>query len=173
MRKIVITVFTFLVCGFASAGQLSWAYNPAGQPSQFSEQQMLQAIDSAINSWGACGISSGYQGLTTQTPQHGRDNLVVFGWSNTVSQNGQSGMAHTMYATRNGYILPGADVMLSATSLTRRPSMLGRVLGHEVGHVVGFSQHSQSPSSLMYVTSVNTSTPSQQDISDCRSFNLY
>jgi len=155
------------------AGQLSWAYNPAGQPSQFSEQQMLQAIDSAIKAWGACGVTSGYQGITSQTPQHARDNLSVFGWSSSVAKNGVSGQGYTMFSTRNGYILPGADVLLSASALVKRPNMLTRTLSHEVGHVVGFSRHSQSPSSLMYVISDNTSSPSDQDIKDCQSFNVH
>jgi predicted Zn-dependent protease len=152
---------------------VSWYYNSAGMPANFSKSQVLSIIQSSMNYWSSvCNIKWTYMGESTKSSEENNiDNANIVGWGRA---NGATGITFSyMRSTKLNNVsvlsIYESDVNLS-TSDIRDTTTLRGVLNHELGHVLGLA-HSDVSESIMFANPYHAVdyllTLRQDDISGC------
>ena len=134
-------------------GTLSWYYNHAGAPAQFTNAKdaVIQQIIAQSAKWTAvCGVDIAYAGETAAVPQTlagGPDGVSVVGWKHP--DMGISGATYVWYQSYspNNLTLVESDMMLDPAYVTTFAQMTSTV-SHEWGHAIGLG-HSNVEGALM------------------------
>ena len=145
-------------------GVINWSYNPSGQPTSFSNSDVLAAINTAMRSWTeGCGIQFAYQGETTAAVIN-KDGISAIGWGDA---NGYSG--YTSFWWNGAMQVTEGDIVLNASKLPRLEN-LQATMTHEIGHLLGLT-HSDQPRSIMFANPYHSTAyqtqPKGDDLSAC------
>ena len=147
-------------------GVIKWHYNPAGQPSIFTADQVISAIKEATERWTAvCGVRFEYQGLTTAVPQFSScDDISSVGWGPL--QDNIMGYAMACYRGSN---FDQLDVMFDNIEPLQIHNLdwLKITAAHEFGHILGLG-HTDINNAVMYGF-LNQRFPIADDIEGCQS----
>jgi len=140
------------------AGQVSWYYNPAGQPANLTTQAVVNAIKLAASRWsGMCNVTYNYLGLTTVPPNLNGDSSMVdqinvIGWDYLLNDQAQyAALTKTWWI---GSRIIDADVVMNRFE-PWTVSDLQAIMTHELGHVLGID-HSDVAESVMFAAPYHT-----------------
>jgi len=161
--------FAYLISGQQKKWQgsvIKWRYNPAGQPSIFRSEEVVNAIIEATERWTAvCGIKFEYQGHTTAVPQFSScDDISSVGWG-PLNDNV---MGYAMACYRGSYF-DQLDVMFDNIEPLQIHNLdwLKITAVHEFGHILGLG-HTDISNAVMY-SWLNQRHPISDDIEGCQS----
>ncbi|MGZ5278522.1 MAG: matrixin family metalloprotease [Pseudobdellovibrionaceae bacterium] len=149
-----------------STGVIKWWYNPAGQPSQYTTNQVVDGLIASTRRWeNVCGITFQYQGLTTKAVRlSGCDGASAVGWGPL--SGSVVGQAQACYSRSSFSEL---DLMLDNLAPMQITSLdfMNKVAVHEFGHVLGLGHTDITPAVMTAM--LTTGIPVQDDIVGCQS----
>lgn len=149
-----------------SNGEISWWYNPAGQPTSMTTQQVIDGLIASTKRWEAvCGVTFKYQGLTSNTVRlSGCDRASVVGWAPLAGST--VGQAQACYS---GSYFNELDMALDNQAPLQITSIsyMTTVAVHEFGHTMGLGHTTVNPAVMTAILS--TGNPVQDDIQACQS----
>ncbi|WP_374350618.1 matrixin family metalloprotease [Chitinimonas sp.] len=155
-------------------GSISWKYNSAGKPANITDQQALDAINKGFAAWAAvCQINAQYAGTTSTAVGNTSANEVVVGFADIGQYASADAGPYSSDSASRFTFYTGGSIRLNTNGNVSLSDSLadGRVLTHEVGHLLGFD-HSDDPFSIMYANPYNNfSSLTGDDIETCA--NLY
>lgn len=150
-------------------GRIPWRYNPAGQPSIFTNQQVIDSLVAATQRWEkVCGVKFEYQGLSSAVPNISScDGVTVLGW--TPQSGNQVGYTQACYVS--GSVVNEFDMVLDnlAPLQISSTSLITKYAAHEFGHALALG-HSDMKTAVMYPT-IYADAMGDDDIVGCQ--NIY
>jgi hypothetical protein len=155
-------------------GTLVWKYNAAGRPANITDQQALNAINQGFAAWSAaCNITAQYGGTSSGSLTDTSSNEIVVGFADLGTQIAADASPYSNDNGSGGALFTGGHIRLNTNAGVSLSTSLadGRVLTHEIGHLLGFD-HSDDPLSIMFADPYNAFTAlTGDDIETCA--NLY
>lgn len=147
-----------------SPATINWRYNPAGQPTAYTEADILATLQRATANWeAACNIRFVYGGTTSTAPSIGGcDGSNVVGWA--ALSGSTVGYTQVCYG---GVNLIETDMQLDNQAPLQLNSLalLEMAATHEFGHSLGLGHTAVSPAVMS--PSLTTGTLTADDIAGC------
>jgi uncharacterized protein YkwD len=147
-------------------GRIPWWYNPAGQPSIFTNQHVIDSLTAATKRWESiCGVKFEYQGLSVTTPNTSScDGKTVVSW--TPQSGNQVGYTQACYT--GGSAINEFDLVLDnlAPLQIENAALITKYAAHEFGHALALG-HSDMKTAVMYPT-IYANVMGDDDVVGCQ-----
>lgn len=158
-----------------ASNAIAWHYNPANAPANFSHDEILAIVNTAMAKWEAvCNVQFSYQG-TLDSTLFRLDRKNVIGWSIGLLSGAADGLTESWL---QGSTVVDADIGIWRDSPAQKAGSdkeqqrleVTGIVTHELGHLLGLG-HSDKSKSIMFANPYHhylyTNTLRQDDIDGC------